>query len=323
MATNITKEREAWAVSLLKALHLPITNQNVADITYWETREGGGFGNIAANNPLNTKRSGFGGVWVANKASKAYPTPKLGLEATVATLKNGLYNNIINVLKNQGTPSQFNAALVSSGWAQSHYGKNPNIALPVKNPQGRFTGVVGFINPKDLSGIPGKILNPIHDTLKGVEAIGAFFEWFGKPNDNGVIGIIRVVEVGAGVVLLGYGLSLLAKEAAKENVPGGKTADKTIKRITTIAMPKVSKVSQGTIGTVKKAFTPSKEQVEKITLKDEPKETVSQVEEKPSEPKPTPKVRTKEERSEAAKKGARKAKQKTEDRKRFWTQSIY
>ena len=149
------------------------------------------------------------------------------------------------------------------------------------------------------------IPNPLSGPLSGIEAIGAFFAWFGKPNEHGVTGIIRVIEVGAGIVVLGYGLSLLTKEAVKENVPGSRTANRTVKHITSIAMPKIGKVAKSPIGAAKKAFTPSKEQVEKITLK----------EEKPAETKPTPKARSTAQRSQAAKKGVTK----TRDRESFWT----
>ena len=56
----------------------------------------------ARNNPFGTTKSGFGGTSVpSSKAEvKNYPTRQDGINAIVATLKNGYYDCIVDGLKN-------------------------------------------------------------------------------------------------------------------------------------------------------------------------------------------------------------------------------
>ena len=56
------------------------------------------------NNPLNTTEPGFGATTSVNSAGvKQYPTKSEGIAATVATLSNGRYSNLVTALKNSNS----------------------------------------------------------------------------------------------------------------------------------------------------------------------------------------------------------------------------
>jgi hypothetical protein len=102
MAVNIPTSDlntpSAWAASILVSIGAPVNEQNLSNVVAWEQREGGGFGNIAANNPLNTSLTAPGASDVPNTSGvKAYTSPQQGFAATLATLTQ--YPTIIAGLK--------------------------------------------------------------------------------------------------------------------------------------------------------------------------------------------------------------------------------
>lgn len=90
---------ESWAVSLLQALGYPATRQNVQSIVAWEAREGGNWNNRATYNPLNTKEAEPGSVNATPGGVQAYDSWASGLQATVTTLQNGNYPDILRALR--------------------------------------------------------------------------------------------------------------------------------------------------------------------------------------------------------------------------------
>jgi hypothetical protein len=96
--------QSGWAQALLKALGDPTTSANIKSIEHWEQLEGGNWQNTAKYNPLDTTyqlpgSTNMGGSTAGANGVQAYTSWSQGLQATVDTLKNGSYNDILAALK--------------------------------------------------------------------------------------------------------------------------------------------------------------------------------------------------------------------------------
>jgi hypothetical protein len=111
-----------WASALLAADSLPQTSCNLSAVREWEVREGGGFGNQAAYNPLNIN-PGPGAGWPGSNATGAWAFPDAtdGLRYTVQTLNNGYYPGILGALRAGNSAQAVCDAIMASPWAASHY----------------------------------------------------------------------------------------------------------------------------------------------------------------------------------------------------------
>ncbi len=88
-----------WYRDVLAGLNAPDTAKTELFLNVWQTYEQSG----AQNNPLNTTEP-WPGATVFNSAGvKNYPTPSAGTGATVATLENGNYPNVVAALRS-GNP---------------------------------------------------------------------------------------------------------------------------------------------------------------------------------------------------------------------------
>jgi hypothetical protein len=90
---------KGFAVNLLKSLGDPVTDANVNSIVAWEKREGGHWNNSAHYNPLNTTQREAGSSSMNSVGVQSYNSWDQGLQATVKTLHNGYYNDILGALK--------------------------------------------------------------------------------------------------------------------------------------------------------------------------------------------------------------------------------
>src|SRR6516162_9106707 len=88
-----------WQQQVLQGVGAPITPANMQFVNAWQQAEGG----TAANNPFNTTQtmpgSSFynqlgGGIGV-----QSYGSPQQGIQATIRTLQNGNYGNILSALR--------------------------------------------------------------------------------------------------------------------------------------------------------------------------------------------------------------------------------
>ena len=112
-----------WAKALLVAMRLPVTADNVAAVTAWEMAEGGHWYNTAYYNPLNTTQ-GMPGASVFNSVGvKSYTSWKQGLQATVKTLRNGLYGEIIEALRSGNDADAVAHAVGASPWGTGDFSR--------------------------------------------------------------------------------------------------------------------------------------------------------------------------------------------------------
>jgi hypothetical protein len=118
--TKTTTDDEFYK-SILKGIGAPITGENMKFFYAWRQAEGG----KARNNPFNTTQSKPGstfynclkkGVSGCKSGVRNYLSSQDGVDATVRTIKNGRYQNIINSLKSGDSAEKSALALKSSPW---------------------------------------------------------------------------------------------------------------------------------------------------------------------------------------------------------------
>lgn len=118
MATTIQTPTQ-WASALLGRLGIKQTTGAVQALVGWAKAEGGNWNNDAKFNPLNTNQSEPGAGNTGSQGNiKVYQSWDQGLDATVATLKNGRYGGIIQGLKS-GDPNAVASAIGASPWGTS------------------------------------------------------------------------------------------------------------------------------------------------------------------------------------------------------------
>ena len=112
--TSITTPTQ-FATSLLKVLGIAPNANNVNAIQAWARAEGGHWHNSAAYNPLNTTQNAAGATSMNGVGVKAYKNWQQGLNATIQTLNNGRYGNILNALRS-GSAYDIAKAVQQSPW---------------------------------------------------------------------------------------------------------------------------------------------------------------------------------------------------------------
>lgn len=85
----------SWSKSLLASGGFPQTPANIGSINAWQQREGGG----GQNNPLNTTQKMPGSTSFNSVGVQNYPSMQEGVRATLITLHNGRYNDILMRLR--------------------------------------------------------------------------------------------------------------------------------------------------------------------------------------------------------------------------------
>lgn len=88
---NVKPGSRNFAIAVLKGIGAPATAANVRSIEAWVAREGGG----GKNNPLNTTEQMPGSTTFNSVGVQNYPSPAEGVAATVKTLNNGLYGDLL------------------------------------------------------------------------------------------------------------------------------------------------------------------------------------------------------------------------------------
>ena len=126
------------AQAILAGIGAPVTPGGVAILVAWQACEGGP---ATRHNPLNTTLPMPGSFAINSQGVQAYPTEAEGITATVQTLQNGLYPQIVSALRS-GQPAAF---LDAQGEIQT-WGTDPQcIAQRLGMPLPGSGGVLGQI----------------------------------------------------------------------------------------------------------------------------------------------------------------------------------
>ena len=102
-----------WSIDLLGRLGAPVTIDNVRALAAWVGAEGN---NARFRNPLATTMGAPGARNVNDHGVKGYPTDEIGLDATVRTLRNGLYDGIVAALQQGDSAVRVVVAVAASPW---------------------------------------------------------------------------------------------------------------------------------------------------------------------------------------------------------------
>ena len=101
-----------FAKALLDAGGWPQSDNNIEAVVAWSALEGGHYYNSARYNPMNTMQSMPGSHDAVGKV-QAYTSWDQGLAATLKTLNNGLYSNVIANLSASAPPDDTLASLTT------------------------------------------------------------------------------------------------------------------------------------------------------------------------------------------------------------------
>ena len=111
-----TGSQQAWAKNLLQKLGDPVSKQNVTALTTWAAYEGGHWNNTANYNPLNTTQPASGATNMNKVGVKSYKSWDQGFQATIDTLNNGRYSNILSALAKGNDTNAVLTAVNKSPW---------------------------------------------------------------------------------------------------------------------------------------------------------------------------------------------------------------
>jgi hypothetical protein len=104
--------RQRFATDLLRELGLPLTKENMRAMKAWQRAEG----TSAAFNPLATTRHAPGATDMNEVGVKNFRSYEQGLRATIDTLRNGLYGNILAALRDGTSATRVAQAVADSPW---------------------------------------------------------------------------------------------------------------------------------------------------------------------------------------------------------------
>lgn len=131
-----------WQKLVLQGVGAPSTPENIKYINAWAQAEGGS----AANNPFNTTEPGYHTTGSYNSVGvKNYATPMDGINATIATLKNGRYGAILGALSKGNSAMADAQAEATTPWGTG--------ALIEKVLGGPVSSTAGNVDPSDLKGV--------------------------------------------------------------------------------------------------------------------------------------------------------------------------
>ena len=151
--------RETFAEAILTGLGYPVTKLAVTDIMSWEAAEGGAWNGGARYNPLNTTEPMSGAVDFNSAGVKDYTSWEQGLNATIKTLENGYYTDILNALSIGGT-GDFGVTVGESPWGTETFAVTgqPTKALTSPTDTGTAPSLTNT-TPPTLSNYPGLFIN--------------------------------------------------------------------------------------------------------------------------------------------------------------------
>ena len=114
-ATGVTQPTQrqppSFVNSVLKGIGAPVNSETTSQLQAWMRAEGG-----PGDNPLNTT---LGQAGAQGSAIKGYGSTQAAINATVKTLKNGLYQPVIDAFRSN--PGGVRQAVINSPWDVNHY----------------------------------------------------------------------------------------------------------------------------------------------------------------------------------------------------------
>jgi hypothetical protein len=130
-----------WQRQLLRGIGAPITPANLQFLNEWHQREGGGDKNDANFNPLNTTQGAPGSSSMNSVGVKRYRSGQQGIRATVQTLLNGYYNDIVGGLRSgKATSAQLASSPSLKKWGTGTWGSSP-VRFSAKRPVPADAGI--------------------------------------------------------------------------------------------------------------------------------------------------------------------------------------
>lgn len=203
--------QEEWARQLLSRLGIKATTANVTALIAWARAEGGHWNNTAHYNPLNTTQSAPGATSMNSVGVKAYTSWDQGFDATVKTLQNGHYTNILSALKS-GTAKDIVQAVVNSVWGTK------TISLSGVSVTGKSSGSTDTASSSSSGGggggllsWPSEIVDFFRGTTDAITSTAEFFAAFFKPSTY-----IRIGAGWFGFLFITAGIIALGMSASKE-----------------------------------------------------------------------------------------------------------
>ncbi len=105
-------DRAQWATDVLNKLGMPVTSENLEAMAAWAQAEG----TSAGFNPIATTQSMPGATNFNSVGVKNYASYADGVQATVTTLTNGHYPNILAALQAGNSAIAVGQAVANSPW---------------------------------------------------------------------------------------------------------------------------------------------------------------------------------------------------------------
>ena len=105
-------QRTAWSMSILNKLHDPYTPENIAFLNRWQAQEN----TNARHNPLATTQPARGASAFNSVGVRNYLNAQQGYDATIKTLENGYYPNIVAGLRSGKPYGNKNSAAELNKW---------------------------------------------------------------------------------------------------------------------------------------------------------------------------------------------------------------
>jgi murein DD-endopeptidase MepM/ murein hydrolase activator NlpD len=128
-----TGDQQGWATQFLSKIGAPTTAANIQAMTTWMAYEGGHWKNSANYNPLNTTLQTSQSTGSMNSVGvQRYASWDSGLDATVQTIRNGKYGNILAALQAGNDPQAVIQAINASPWGTNIKGgkSSQSVATP-------------------------------------------------------------------------------------------------------------------------------------------------------------------------------------------------
>jgi len=107
------QRRTWWCVSLLDRLGYPVTSESLRGLVAWIEAESNA---ASLRNPLATTMGAPGAHNANSVGVKGYPSDEIGLDATVQTLHNGHYAEILAALERGDSALAITEAVARSPW---------------------------------------------------------------------------------------------------------------------------------------------------------------------------------------------------------------